>query len=374
MPSIRTYLPALALSLFIMVETNAQKPNLFIGTYTSNGSAGIYLAHFNEASGSIKLLDSIPADNPSYLAIRNKGEFIYAVQENGGENGGSVVSWKRLANGNYIKTTKDPLFTGGDHPCYIAVNDAGTHATVANYSGGSVSVFPIAEDGSLQQRSQLVQHRGKGADQERQEKPHVHTTVFSQHAPNILYVTDLGTDAIIAYPFDSKKEAAIQTGLGAKLRSEPGAGPRHLTFHPIEKWMYVLEELSGKVSAYKVNEHQFEHIQTLASDSVSKKPGSADIHVHPNGRFLYASNRADANSITVFAINETDGSLRPVQVISSGGKMPRNFTIHTSGKWLLTANQEGNSIIVFSIDAQTGKLTQTPHSLRISKPVCVKWG
>lgn len=350
---------------------------LYMGTYTGTGSHGIYVAKVNTATGIIRLVDSLAADNPSYLALNKAGNRLYAVTENGGSNPGAATSFMREeGTGKWMPLNASPQLTGGDHPCYIAVNKAGTHAVVANYTGGSVSVFAIDHAGALGAASQLIQHRGSSVNKGRQEKPHVHSTIFSPNE-QYLMVADLGTDYITAYPFHANNASApLDTVKALRLKLSAGAGPRHVSFHPTLPIVYVMEELSGKVAVVRFapRQRQLQVLQTIQSDRVSKQPGSADIHLSPDGKFLYASNRIEANDLAVFAVDAGTGQLRFVQSIRTGGIKPRNFTLSPDGRFVLVANQESNNIVLFHRHAGTGLLTPANVTLSLPSPVCLVFG
>jgi 6-phosphogluconolactonase len=256
------------------------------------------------------------------------------------------------------------------NPCYISTNSKGTHLMVANYSSGSLTALPLDNNGMVQQDVQVIQHVGKSVNAERQGEAHCHTAIF---APSEKYVVtaDLGTDMVQAYPYNAKSSKPLDTAKVIAIRTAPGAGPRHIAFHPKLNVFYVMEELSGNVTVHGFRKKTIALLQTVKGDTVSKKPGSADIHVSPDGRYLYASHRADANMITIFKIDEASGMLAKAGAISTMGNTPRNFTIHASGNWLLAANQNSDTIVVFRRDAATGLLTDTGHRLRVKQPVCL---
>ena len=344
---------------------------LYIGTYTNTGSHGVYVARFDTATGVIRVTDSIAADNPSYLALNAAGNRLYAVNENGGSKPGAVSSYQYDATaGRWLPLNTSPVPSGGDHPCYISLNSKGSYAVVANYSGGSLTVLPIAPDGRLLAPEQVVQQYGSSVVAARQQAPHVHTAVFTPKE-NFVVMADLGTDMLKAYPFKPGKHPPLDTLKPIAFRASPGSGPRHIAFHPRLNVFYVLGELTGRVSVHGFNKKRIALLQSIAADTVSKQPGSADIHVSPDGRFLYASNRADANSLAVYRIDAGDGRLLPAGLVATGGRQPRNFTLDPSGRFLLVANQATNNIVVFRIDPQTGIPAPTGFELTLPTPVCL---
>lgn len=358
--------------LFILPATCVfaqNEANLLIGTYTNTGSHGIYTVRFNPQTGQLSLADSVKADNPSYLCIAPSGKKVYALSENAGTNPGSISAYNFDAPSGKLSFINAQV-TGGDHPCYVSMDAKGKYLAVANYTGGSVTMMPVHSSGALMPYSQLIQHRGSGPNVQRQEKPHVHQAVFSPKQNHVV-VTDLGTDEVKAYSFNPKKNPPLDTTKVKNIHLAPGSGPRHMAAHPVKPIFYVMEEMSGKVSVFAFNKHSIASLQTIECDTISKQPGSADIHISPDGKFLYASNRADANTITIFSVNDSNGRLQRIGSQSVMGVGPRNFVIHPSGKWLLVANQRTNNIVVFARDPLTGLLSQTGTGLNLPAPVCL---
>ncbi len=357
-------------SLFAALPSLAQQEStLLIGTYTQTGSHGIYVARFDNESGRLTLVDSARADNPSYLCIAPSGNKVYALSESAGTNPGSISAFNFDApSGKLSFINTQP--TGGDHPCFVSIDAKSRYLAVANYTGGSVTMMPLHSSGALMPFNQLIQHYGSGPNAQRQEKPHVHQAIFSPKQNHVV-VADLGTDEVKAYPFNYKNSPSLDTLKVKKIRLAPGSGPRHLVFHPVKPIFYVMEEMSGQVSVHAFNKHSIASLQTIACDTISKQPGSADIHISPDGKFLYASNRANANTITIFSVQASDGRLQKLGSQPTGGVSPRNFVIHPSGKWLLVANQITGNIVVFARDAQTGLLQETGAGLRLPAPVCL---
>lgn len=358
--------------LCLSVAAAAQEVQLFVGTYTGTGSKGIYTYTFNTVTGAARLLshtDSGSIGNPSFLAISPSKKYLYAVAETGGKGGGSLNAYAVDKGGTLRFLNK--VATGGDHPCYVTTNKGGNWALVGNYSGGNAAAFKISADGTLQPHSQLVQHEGTGPNTGRQEKAHVHATVFDP-ANNHVFVPDLGADKVFIYHFDGNKAQPLTPAEQPFAASMPGSGPRHFTFHPNGRYAYLMEELSGTVSVYGYEAGKLTSLQNISSHLPEYKgaKGSADIHISDDGKFLYASNRGDANSIAVFSIGK-NGKLSWVEQVSSGGKSPRNFTLSPGGRYVLVANQETNNVVIMKRNAATGKLTPTGKELAIPKPVCV---
>lgn len=357
---------------FVSAIVAAQEATVFIGTYTGTGSKGIYTYAFNTQTGEARIItstDSNSIQNPSFLALSPDKRFLYAVNETGGETPGSLSSFSVDESGKLQFLNTVP--TGGDHPCYVAVSKNSKWVLAGNYSGGNASAFPLNDDGSLQPFSQLVQHKGKGPNTARQEKAHVHATVFDP-SNQYVFVPDLGVDKVYIYRFRSEAGKPLQPASQPYMAAQPGSGPRHFTFHPNGRYAYLMEELSGAVSAYRFQNGKLVSLQHISAHLPGYKgsKGSADIHVSSDGKFLYASNRGEANSIAIFSVGP-DGKLKWVGQVSSGGRSPRNFTLAPGGKFLLVANQETNNVVVFKRDAATGKLTPTGATLSIPKPVCL---
>lgn len=360
--------------LFISFGGCAQDHYLFIGTYTGSGSKGIYVYKFNSQTGKttwVSNTDSSSASNPSYLAITPNSKYVYAVYEDGNQNNGNVAAYGfNRSTGKLALLNKQP--SGGAHPCYVAISPNNKWVAVANYSGGSATVFGVDADGSLKPDPQVVQHEGKSVVPQRQEKPHVHSTVFSPKG-EYLFVSDLGMDKVMIYKFNAALSEPLQTN-ATFAESAPGSGPRHFVFHPNNKFAYLIEELSGTVAAYQFSNGKLNFLQRIAAhpDDYKGTIGSADIHVSPDGKFLYASNRGDENTIAIFSINAATGKLKSAGYQSTMGKTPRNFMIDPSGNFLLVANQNSDNVVVFKRNKTSGLLTPTGTEIKVSKPVCLK--
>lgn len=351
--------------LFVAWNAAAQNANLVIGTYTQSGSYGIYTAQFDESTGQLAVIDSIRASNPSFLAVHPSRKIIVAVNE---DSKGMVSSYRQSAQGKWELVSQQE--TLGAHPCYISMNAAGTVVVVANYSGGSVSVFRLDAEGKLTPAVQHIQRSGSSVNAGRQQSPHAHSAIFSSDEKFVL-VGDLGTDEVVSYPFRESRGQPLITRRAKSYSAKPGSGPRHLAFHPGGRTVYLMEEMSGTVTALRYRRGTLTPLQTIQSDNVSKSPGSADIHVSRDGRLVYGSNRADANNISVFSVGK-NGNLQLVGQQGSGGNTPRNFALSPGGRYLLAANQNSNNIVVFSID-EAGMPLPTGVELNLKSPVCLKF-
>ena len=352
----------------------AQVNYLITGTYTSGKSEGIYVSRFNSIDGSVKELSHVKISNPSFLTVSPDQRFVYAVQEDAANkgNGGKIASY------SFDKETGKLTFineqsSGGDHPCYVTTDHTGKWVVAGNYTGGSLAVLPVRPDGTLEKVASLILHKGSGPNAIRQEKAHVHCTMFS--ADNrFLFVPDLGMDKVLIYAFDDVGGGLVPANQPF-VRSLPGSGPRHFCFHPNNKTAYLIEELSGTVIVYDYTNgrlKQKQHISTMPAIDTSFA-GSADIHISADGRFLYASNRANANTIAIFSVNPVNGKLVLLAHQPTLGKTPRNFSIDPSGNYLLVANQNSDEIVIFKRDKNTGMLTDTHNRLEVGNPVCLIW-
>lgn len=342
-----------------------------VGTYTSGKSKGIYLYSFDGATGKTELLSTTPAQNPSYLTVSPDKKTLYAVAENktpdGG--GGKVIAFRYGA----VTHTLDSFAvqsTKGSNPCYVAVDKTGRWLTAANYSSGNFSSFAIQKDGSLKP-AQFFQNKGSGPNKERQSEPHLHATVFSADG-RYLYANDLGIDQVTVYTVNP---TSGRLSLLQEVKTTPGGGPRHIAFSPDGKRAYLMNELLPAIDVFSVSNGRLKPIQRIstAKDSSNLTTlGGADIHVSPDGRFVYGTNRADENSIVVCKVGK-DGRLSIAGFQSTLGKTPRNFNFDPTGHYLLVANQNSSSIIVFKRDTTTGLLTDTGHVIEVPNPVCIQW-
>lgn len=359
----------IVLVLIVCIRTQAQenKLNLLIGTYTNScESKGIYVYDFdvNTAEFSFKNSSSTVV-SPSYLTVSNDNQFIYAVNENGVNS--AVSSFKFDSKSGAINLINEQDSKGAD-PCYI-INDE-KNVIVANYSGGNIAVFGKNEDGSLTEAKQVIQHFGKGMNVERQEKPHVHMVYFTPDKKFVL-VNDLGKDKVYSYHYDSNSTNELLR-ISDSIAVKSGSGPRHLTFSKDGKQVYLLQELDGSLTTFNYSNGKLKKIDetTILAKDFKGTFSAADIHISPYGKFLYASNRGEANTISIFKIQE-NGKLESLGQTSTLGKGPRNFAIDPSGNFLLVAHQYSNDVVIFKRDKTTGKLTDTRKRIQLCSPVCL---
>lgn len=357
--------------IFAITISQAQesKFNLLIGTYTKScESKGIYVYDFDSNTGDFSFKNSTEGVlNPSYLTISEDNQFVYSVSENDKKSSVSAFKFDSI-NGKLDFVNSELSKAQGS--CYI-IND-NKNIITANYTSGNISVFGKKTDGSIGEVKQLVQHTGKSINEKRQDAPHAHMVYFSPDKKYVL-VTDLGTDNVYVYRYD-KNSATIILDLDIKsvIKLKPGSGPRHLIFSNNGKFVYVLQELDGTITSFSYAKGELKQVSetTVVAKDFKGTIGSADIHISPDGKFLYATNRGTANDISVFKIMKK-GGLEFVQRTSTLGKGPRNFAIDPSGDFLLVAHQYTNDIIVFRRDKTTGTLTDTGKKIELCSPVCL---
>src|SRR5262245_55379187 len=364
--------------LAISATRDTQKGDylLFVGTYTARDSKGVYAYRFSAASKELIPLGLVAeTPNPSFLAIDPTGRFLYAVNElekYQGEASGSVSAFAIDKKSGQLSLLNEVSSLGTD-PCYVSLDQSGRYVLVANYGSGSVAAFPVLKDGSLGEAASFVQHSGTGPDRERQEGPHAHW-VGVMPDNHFAMAVDLGIDEVLVYRLNDKN-GSLSANDPAFVKLEPGSGPRHLDFHPNSRFVYVISELESKINvfSYDAQRGALQPLQSIATvpKEFSGTNYPAEIRVHPNGKFLFASNRGH-DSVAVFSIDQKKGTLSPVGHFSTHGKNPRNFEIDPSGSHLFVANQESGNIVIFEIDQATGKLTSTGQVLHVDSPVCLK--
>jgi len=351
---------------------------LYVGTYTEGGRPdGIYLIRMDRRSGKLRRVGSVNAGaNPSFLAIHPNGRVLYAVNEVEKHNGRTTgaVSAFTIASDTGALTRRNEQPSEGGAPCFVSVDRSGRVVLVANYVGGNVALLPIQADGALAPATQVVQHTGTGPNAARQDAAHAHCIV-ADPSNRFVLAADLGVDRVFVYRLDlDRKSLRHIEGGDAVMR--PGAGPRHIAFHPTLPLVFVVNELDSTVTRLR-----FDAERGVLSplDSRSTVPAGwtganypADIHVASSGRTLYVSNRGH-NSLAVFSVAESTGALALDQVVSTGGDWPRNFSLDPSGRWLLVANQRSNSVVVFGRDQESGRLTPTRLSVALPSPVCLRF-
>jgi 6-phosphogluconolactonase len=369
-------LAALALTATVAAEEAPKKLMVYFGTYTGQPkgpkSEGIYRAELDLATG--KLSEPVlagKATHPSFLAIHPKGKFLYAVGEVaavGKKRGGGVSAFAIDDKGDLKLLNQESSKGGG--PCHIVTDKAGTYVFAANYGGGSAVALPVGKDGKVGEATGFVQHKGKSVDKGRQEAPHAHS-INLDAGGKFAFVADLGLDKVLIYKVEDGK---LVPNDPPSVSVPAGGGPRHFAFHPTGKFAYTNNELTSTVSAmsYDADKGELKVLQTISTLPKPHKGNStAEVVVHPTGKFVYVSNRGH-NSIAVFTVDEKTGKLTAAGHATKGINVPRNFAVGPTGKWCLVANQAGNDVIVFKIDAKTGALSPTESRIEIAAPVCVR--
>lgn len=368
--------------LLVMVGwLSAQAPQpagqlVYVGTYTGakSTSKGIYAFRFDEKTGALTPLGLVAETrSPSFLALHPSGKFLYAVNEVndvGEEKGGSVSAFTiDRATGALTLLNTQP--TRGAHPCHLTLDRHGRHLLVANYSGGNLAVLPVSADGRLSPPVQVVQHSGSGPNAQRQKGPHAHSIDID--ADNGFAISsDLGADRLFVYRYDGAA-GRLTPATPAAVPASPGAGPRHFAFQPDEKFGFAINELTSTLTSYSWDGRgalaPLGSVSTLPEGAVVPGNSTAEVRVHPAGRFVYGSNRGH-DSIAVFQVGAT-GALTLVEHEPTRGKTPRNFTIDPTGQWLVAANQGTDTLAVFRIDEKTGTLTAVGPLAEVGTPVCV---
>lgn len=360
---------AVVLLIFIFTSVQAQKNkfNLLIGTYTQScDSKGIYVYEFDSKTGDFSFKNATEkVINPSYLVVSKDNNFVYSVNEFGAESTVSSFNYNP-SSGKLNLINKQN--SKGANPCYIINDDK--NVIVANYSGGNISVFSKNNDGSLAEAKQVVQHYGKGTNAQRQKGPHAHMVGFSPDKKFVLS-TDLGNDKVYSYTYNPNAASTVLE-IKDSISVKSGSGPRHLTFSKDGKFVYLLQELNGALTIFSYSNGiltKIDETSILAKDFKGTF-SSADIHISPDGKFLYASNRGEANNITIFKILK-NGKLQLKGQTSTLGKGPRNFAIDPSGNFLLVAHQYTNDVVIFKRSKKTGLLTDTGKKIALCSPVCL---
>ena len=365
----------------VLVAAAAQAPAaehlMYVGTYTGTGSEGIYAFRFDPTTGDTTPVGLVAVtENPSFIAVDPKGQFLYAVNEVEtfrDEPTGAISVFAIDRESGMLNLLQQVSSLGGS-PAHLSLDTSARNLLLANYGGGNVAVFPIGRDGRLGEHSALVQNSGSSVNPERQEGPHAH---FIQVTPDnrLAIVADLGLDKLLVHRFDPET-GSLTPGSPAFVRADPGSGPRHVAFAPSGKFVYAVNELTSTVTvfAYQQDPGTLRSRQTISTlpEDYDGANTTAEIEVDAKGRTLYVSNRGH-DSIAVFSIDSNDGSLRSLGWAPSGGMMPRHFAIDPTGHWLLAANQGSNAINLLRIDPTSGRLTPTKRSLKVAAPVCLRF-
>ncbi len=377
----------LFLLLFIIFNIMACQDNengngqiFYIGGYTSPkfdaDGDGIYICSLDTITGKMKLLSTENVTDPSYLVVHPSGKYVYAANESGGENPGTISAFKIIDNNGSLEFINKTL-SGGDFPCNMNFNNNGKYLLVANYGDGSVATIPIKEDGGLSRPSSIVYHAGKGLFEVRQEGPHAHYFGMGINDSSA-FAVDLGIDKVVHYRINTngKLDSLTSTSVIA------GTGPRHLVFHPTKKWCYIISEFTSKIESFKyISENvpfqRFQVIGTTDYEMPFYTSVASAIKIHPNGKYLYAAIRGrptgDENSIAMFKIDNRTGKLEYLGNVETKGDVPRDFAIDPSGKFIVVANQFSENVVSFKIDLETGLLNETGYQMKAKSGTCVKF-
>jgi 6-phosphogluconolactonase len=349
---------------------------VYIGTYTGKKSQGIYAFRLQMGSGELKPIGLVAETaNPTYLDVHPTGKYLYAANEVdkfGGKPSGAVTAYAvDQQSGKLTKLNEQP--SGGPGPCHVSVDKNGKVLLVANYGGGSIASYRVKRDGSLDQIATFIQHEGSSVNSQRQEAAHAHCISVGPEN-RFVFAADLGLDQILSYKLDLDTAKLVPSD-PPFVAVAPGAGPRHFAFSPDSRYCFVINELNSTLTAFRYSDvsGSLKELQTV-STIPGPVPGNstAEIEVHPSGKFVYGSNRGH-NSIVVFAVDASTGKLTHVENQPSGGKVPRSFGIDPTGKWLLAANQSSDNVVVFQIDPSSGHLKPTEHTVEVGAPVAVKF-
>jgi 6-phosphogluconolactonase len=350
---------------------------VYVGTYTGPKSKGIYGYRLEASTGILQPLGLLAETvNPTFLALHPNGRFLYAANEVGNYQGKSAgyISGFAVDAGTGKLTPLNEQSSKGPGPCHLLVDPSGKNVLVANYSGGSVAVLPVLPDGRLGEATFFIQHQGSSVNRQRQQGPHAHGIVFDARYQRA-WIADLGLDKVMGYRLDAAR-GLLTPGEPPFVVTQPGAGPRHLAIDSPGRFAYVINEINSTIQVYAYNGERGEMkpiqvVSTLPPDFTGNST-TAEIEIHPSGKFLYGSNRGH-DSVAVLGIDAQTGRLTLIEHQSTQGKVPRNFGIDPTGSWLLAAHQNSDSIVTFRIDPSTGRLQPTGQKVEVGAPVCLKF-
>lgn len=344
----------------------------YVGTYTSEGSEGIYLCNFNSRTGEVSLDQVFKGmDNPNFLKISPDRKTLYAVTRLASDDGkadGFIEAYRIGADGNLDFINRQD--SHGSHPCHVDVSPDGKLVGIATYGGGTTSLYPVNEDGSLCPASSTVINKGSGPDLSRQSAPHAHSIRFSPSG-DTLFSADLGTDRVDIFRVKKFKQKRASRKY---LELPAGSGPRHFDFHPDGDVIYVINELNSTITSYKKDNKRWNLLETVSTvpEGFTDVNYCADIHVSADGKFLYGSNRGH-NSIAVYDIDPATKKLKWKGFISSKGDWPRNFTFSSDQRFMLVANQKSGNIVIYRINKANGMPEFTGHEIKVPSAVCIEF-
>lgn len=342
-----------------------------LGTYNEGNEKGIHLVSFEPDQEKLSVLATAPEpDNPSFVIANQRQNLVFAVEETGGDQGGKVSSFI-LKDEAFQKINS--VSSHGASPCYVSLDPSEKFLVAGNYSSGNFVVIPVEQGGKLNEAVQNIQHHGSSANPNRQKQPHVHAAIFHPIDKRLL-IADLGTDEVVVYDFDSQKEMPVTEEPHYRLKVSPGAGPRHLVFNSKGDRLYLVHEITAELGVYAYDDGLLEHIEThsLLQEGFEGNVGAAEVRISGDDRYVYVSNRGDANEIIAFQVHN-DGKLSHIQTIDSGGKAPRNFNLTPDGKYVLVGNQNSSQLVVFERNSATGELAPTSLILNVNKPVYINF-
>lgn len=362
--------------LSISPETPAQDL-LYVGTYSERGSQGIYVLELDRATGQLTERQTLKDKaSPTFLTVHPNQKYLYAVYREGQDaqdQQGTVTAFAINATDGTLSKINEQSSEGAD-PCHVSIDPEGAYAYVSNYSDGNLSVYPLDAKGQLAPASDVVQHSGQSVNPERQQGSHMHSAIPNEQG-GLLYASDLGTDKIMMY-HPERSSGKLSPAQPPFEESNPGAGPRHFALHPNGRWAFSIEELSSTIAVYRVEEETGNlrpagRVPTLPEDVSVKNNTTADIHVSPDGQFVYASNRGH-DSLVIYAVDPATDTLTYVGHEPTRGAHPRNFCIDSQGEFVFVANRDTDNVVVFRRDAASGKLTYTGHEAQVPAAVCVQ--
>lgn len=366
----------LILLLNFIISTNlySQREFIFFGSYNwEKGSEAVYVYELDTVNGKLtKVASSSDVINPGYITVSSDGKYIYASSDAKTPNYGTVSSFAFDANKKTL-TFLNQQKTGGENPVYVNVDKSGKWLINVTYNQPSISVFPLLENGKI---DSIAQHftftEGSGVNPTRQEKSHTHSAVFAPDYKTVLFA-DLGADKILQYPFDANQKQPLIDSKSSFINTKPGSGPRHITFIKNGKLVYSIEELAGMISVYDFSDNNLKEIQRIAThpDKITEGFESSDVHISPDGKFLYATNRGKENNIAIFKVLN-DGKLESIGYQKTGGKHPRTFAIDETGKFIIVTNVNSQDVTVFRRNLETGMLKKVGKPVKINHPTCVK--
>lgn len=369
------YTLALPLVLFFCLRGFAQQEYVFLGSYNQDkDTEGIYVYKLDSVTGGLtKITSSRGIKNPSYLTISPDRKFIYACTESKTPNAGSVSAFEFDPEKQTL-TFLNSQRSGGENPVYLSTDKTGKWLINGNYTEAGLSVYPILENGKIDSMVHYVACREGSVNPERQEKGHIHAAIFSPKSDQAFF-PDLGADKIRIYPFNGSSSKPLGIEKADFVKTEPGGGPRHLTFSPNGRYAYLIEEMAGAISAYSLEQNHLKLIQRIYTHPARLKSGfeSSDVHISPDGKFLYATNRGKENNIAIFKVQE-NGMLKSIGYQSTHGKHPRTFAITSSGNFLIVTNVVTSNVVVFKRNKETGLLKKAGKKIEVRNVSCVKTG